>query len=71
VSLPTDTVPTMAEQVAGHQARLVKLGDGRYTVRCRNCEQGQARSVPVGIGVPISNRFEAESIARNHGGYAA
>jgi hypothetical protein len=48
---------------------LVRLGDGRYVVRCQHCERTDA-SIPVGIGMPITNLVEAESIARNHGGRA-
>jgi hypothetical protein len=61
----------MTGERAGHQPRLVRLTDGRYVVRCEQCERGTGVSVPIGIGVPISNRFEAESIFRNHGGCAA
>lgn len=56
---------------AGHQPRLLRLGDGRYAVRCEQCEARQGASVPIGIGIPISSGFEAESIYRNHGGRAA
>jgi len=45
--------------------------DGRYEVRCRDCERRVDRPLPIGIGVPIANRFEAESILKNHKGRAA
>jgi hypothetical protein len=61
----------MAKHQAGHQPQLVGLRDGRYAVRCEGCEQREGMSVPIGIGVPITSLFEAESIYRNHGGRAA
>jgi hypothetical protein len=45
--------------------------DGRWEVRCRDCEQRVDQSLPLGIGVPIADRFEAESILRNHARRAA
>jgi hypothetical protein len=68
---PTSTVRDMALHHAGHQPRLLRLTDGRYAVHCQQCEQRKDATVPVGIGVAITNRFEAESIYRNHGGRAA
>ncbi len=56
---------------AGHQPRLVRHADGRYTVRCEQCERLDGVSMLIGIGVPISSQFEAESIFKNHGGRAA
>jgi hypothetical protein len=54
-----------------HRPRLVRLDDERFAVRCRECEQLRGHSVPIGIGVPITSRLEAESIAQNHGGYVS
>ena len=49
----------------GHRPRVVQLKDGRFEVRCLAC--GRRRGdAPVGIGLPVHNRFEAEAIARNH-----
>jgi len=56
---------------ANHRPQLMQRPDGRYEVRCGECERRIDRPLPVGIGVPITNRFEAESILRNHGGRAA
>jgi hypothetical protein len=54
-------------QRRGHHPQLIRRPDGRYEVRCRECltRQGDA-GLPIGIGVPIANRAEAEMIARNH-----
>ena len=35
------------------------------------CEERVDEALPLGIGVPITDRFEAESALRNHAGLAA
>ena len=55
----------------GHKPRLVRRRDGRFEVRCRECERIVGQSRPLGIGMPITNRREAEFIVRNHTGRAA
>lgn len=54
-----------------HSPRLVNRPDGRFEIRCPQCERMVADGRPIGIGMPITNRVEAESIARNHAGRAA
>jgi hypothetical protein len=65
----------MAETPPGlrnkHSPRLFKRPDGRFEIRCHQCERMEDQAPPIGIGMPITNRTEAESIARNHGGRAA
>ena len=51
-----------------HHPELVGRADGRWMVRCRQCETRRDQTTPIGIGVPIVNRFEAESISTNHNG---
>lgn len=54
-----------------HRPSFIKHTDGRYEVRCPQCERNSAQTLsplPIGIGVRITNRFEAEAIFRNHGG---
>ena len=54
---------------SGHQPRLVVRPDGRFEVQCPECVAGQrGGGLPIGIGLPVSNRAEAEGIARNHAG---
>jgi len=48
----------------GHQPELLRRADGRWEVRCPQCQQ--AEMAPVGISLPIVNRAEAESILQNH-----
>ena len=51
--------------------KLVQRPDGRYEIRCPQCERMGSGSRPIGIGLPVTSRAEAESIARNHAGRAA
>lgn len=41
------------------------LPDGRFEVRCGECEQA-GQPLPIGIGVPIASHLEAKLIVRNH-----
>jgi hypothetical protein len=64
----------MAEVTVEHRPRLVSLKDGRYVVRCPQCDLRNGQAAPAGIGEPISNWLEAEAILRSHriqGGQAA
>jgi hypothetical protein len=56
-----------------HTPRLVARPDGRYEIRCGECiELGKlGQSWPLGIGMPLTNRREAEFIVRNHTGRTA
>jgi hypothetical protein len=47
---------------------LVGLDDGRWEVQCPQCARSPANARPVGIGLAIVNRDEAEWIVRNHAG---
>ena len=58
-------VPTKRSR--GHDPRLVQRPDGRWEVRCPQCEKSRDEAIPLGIAVPIANRVEAEAIMRNHG----
>jgi hypothetical protein len=48
-----------------HEPTLVKLNDGRWRVSCHQCRAARA-VLPIGIELPITNRFEAEAILQNH-----
>ena len=52
-------------RILKHHPTLVQLADGRFEVRCRQCRVG-AEPAPIGIGIPVSGRFEAEAILINH-----
>jgi len=47
------------------QGILMHLPDGRFEVRCGECEQA-GQPLPIGIGVPIASHLEAKLIVRNH-----
>jgi hypothetical protein len=49
-----------------HRTMLLHRPDGRWEVICLQCLQSRDHAAPIGIGVPIVNRVEAEGIARNH-----
>ena len=50
-----------------HDPRLLHRPDGRFEVRCLQCQRnGDLTALPVGIGIPITGRDEAEAIVRNH-----
>ena len=49
-----------------HWTELVHRPDGRWEVLCSECLHSREEATPVGIGVPIVNRLEAEGIAHNH-----
>jgi hypothetical protein len=48
--------------------RLVLREHRRWEVRCPDCQRSQDGARPIGIGIPIVNRFEAEGVVRNHAG---
>ena len=51
-----------------HEPTLVRLYDGRWEVQCAQCALSPAHATPIGIGLPIVNRVEAEWVMRNHAG---
>jgi hypothetical protein len=51
--------------VSRHHPKLVHRKDGRWEVRCLQCQRNQEQATPLGIGIPVVNRVEAEGIARN------
>ena len=66
LALPTMAVMATRGKVR-HDPRLLLRSDGRFEVRCLQCQRnGDLTALPVGIGIPITNRDEAEAIVRNH-----
>ena len=57
---------TVANRKPQHSPELVNRPDGRYEIRCPECERMVGEARPVGIGLPITGRLEAEAIVRNH-----
>lgn len=48
-----------------HQPRIIRRRDGRWEIECGECTTFE-EIVPVGIGLPIRDRDEAEQIRDNH-----
>jgi hypothetical protein len=57
---------TSKPPIRKHSPRIVQRPDGRWEVQCSDCQRRTVEQPPVGIGLPILNRSEAEAIARNH-----
>ena len=47
---------------------LIGRADGRWEVQCPQCQRFGDQPRPIGIGMPIVNKAEAEGIFRNHAG---
>ena len=62
---------TASKAKVQHSPQLVHRPDGRFEIRCPECERKVGETRPIGIGLPITNRIEAESIMQNHAGRAA
>jgi hypothetical protein len=73
LQLISSSFPNPLPMSPKHSPRLVIRSDGRYEIRCPQCEYlgRTGQPWPLGIGMPITDRAEAESIARNHAGRAA
>jgi len=57
--------------LSGHRPQLVQRDDGRYEVRCADCGVQRDEATPIGIGFPVTSRYEAVEMLRNHAGRAA
>jgi hypothetical protein len=49
-----------------HHPRLTQRADGKWVVRCPQCEGNQSESVPLGIAMPLESRQVTELILANH-----
>ncbi len=50
----------------GHHPEVLEQGEGRWVVRCPECQQ--EKDVPIGIGAPVQTRHVAEMMRQNHVG---
>lgn len=48
-----------------HHPRLIRRADGRWEIKCGECATFE-EIIPVGIGLPIRDRQDAERIRDNH-----
>ena len=49
-----------------HHPEVLKLGDGRWIVRCPQCLRAGKTETPIGIGTPLESEYEAQLIRDNH-----
>jgi hypothetical protein len=49
-----------------HDPRITECADGRWVIRCPQCEQSRAAPIPIGIGMPIKSHEVTELILNNH-----
>ena len=61
---PSGRTPLLPEHL--HHPKLMCRADGRYEVRCPRCAEVPHHDPPIGIGLPVSNRAEAEGMVANH-----
>jgi hypothetical protein len=50
-----------------HNPIVTHRADGRWVVECRECSDSTS-SVPIGIGIPLSDQITAQRVAENHRG---
>jgi hypothetical protein len=53
---------------APHNPKVRRRGDGNWVVECEECKADRLSSLPIEIGIPLSDRVTAERIAENHRG---
>ena len=51
-----------------HNPRVLQRSDRWWVVECPQCRNDQISEVPIGIGMPLSDRVTAERLAENHRG---
>ena len=49
-----------------HHPAVLRHGDGRWVVRCPECQQTQVVEVLIGIGAPVQSEHEAQMMRDNH-----
>jgi hypothetical protein len=49
-----------------HQPCIIERPDQTWVIECRQCREDKVSSVPIGIGMPLSDRATAERLAENH-----
>ena len=51
-----------------HHPEVARRNDGRWVVRCPECQGTAGAVVPVGIGMPLRSQHVAEMLRDNHRG---
>jgi hypothetical protein len=49
-----------------HDPTIIHRHDGRWEIRCPECQRSHGEPTPLGIGMPITGEFEARCIKENH-----
>lgn len=49
-----------------HEPKIIHNSDGTWAVDCRQCHNDSTTEVPIGIGLPLSDRSTAERLVENH-----
>jgi len=49
-----------------HHPKVLKCRDGRWVVRCPECERPGATEILIGIGAPVESQEVAHMIRNNH-----
>jgi hypothetical protein len=49
-----------------HHPEVLRSSDGRWMVRCPECERTGATEAPIGIGSPVRSEHEAQLMRDNH-----
>ena len=49
-----------------HDPRITHYADGRWVIRCPQCEQNRNAPIPIGIAMPIKSHEVTELMLDNH-----
>jgi hypothetical protein len=49
-----------------HHPEVLRHDDGRWLVRCPECQRTEMVEVLIGIGAPVRSEYEAQMMRDNH-----
>ena len=49
-----------------HHPQISKRADRWWVLNCPECQGAVDAAVPIGIGLPLESRYEAEMLRENH-----
>jgi hypothetical protein len=53
-------------QRSHHQPHITKAKDGRWMIRCPQCEDNSFASIPIGIALPLRSLEVTQLVLDNH-----
>jgi len=53
-------------QHVAHQPEVLRCSDGRWIVRCPECQRTGSREALIGIATPVQSEYEAQLMRDNH-----